>query len=177
MIMSSGLRRLALTTHVTTSVGWLGAVAAFLALAVVGLTGDGVERVRGSYLAMDTVAWLVIVPLSGLSLVSGLVQSLGTTWGLFRHYWVVAKLLIAVLATAALLVHMRPISYLADVAAQAAGTALFSADLRGMRLQLMVNAVAAVVALLAATVLSVYKPRGLTRYGQRVSARAARGTP
>ena len=42
MTMSPAMRKAALTMHVTASVGWLGAVAAFLALAVVGLVGtDG----------------------------------------------------------------------------------------------------------------------------------------
>jgi hypothetical protein len=37
---------------------------------------------------MGLTAWLVIMPLSVATLVSGLVQALGTTWGLLRHYWV-----------------------------------------------------------------------------------------
>ena len=41
---------------------------------------------RGAYLAMDLIGWFVIVPLSLASLLTGLVQALGTTWGLFRHY-------------------------------------------------------------------------------------------
>ena len=35
--MTPGLRKFALTTHVTSSVGWLGAVGAFLALAIAGV--------------------------------------------------------------------------------------------------------------------------------------------
>ena len=61
--MTSGLRKLGLTAHVTTSIGWLGAVAAFLALAVAGLTGQDVPTVRGAYLAMGLTAWYVILPL------------------------------------------------------------------------------------------------------------------
>ncbi len=88
------LRKLTLTLHVTSSVGRLGAVAAFLALAVTGLTSSTPQTVRGAYLAMDVVGWYVIVPFSVASLLSGLVQSLGTVWGLLHHYWVIAKLLI-----------------------------------------------------------------------------------
>jgi hypothetical protein len=82
--------------HVVSSVGWLGAVAAFLALSIAGLHAQGSETMRASYLAMQMITWTVIVPLSGASLTSGVIQSLGTQWGLFRHYWVVAKLGIAV---------------------------------------------------------------------------------
>jgi hypothetical protein len=120
--------------------------------------------VRASYLAMELAGWFVIVPLSLASLLTGLVQSLGTEWGLFRHYWVLVKLLITILAAILLLIHMQPISYTAGVAAE---TKLSSADLRQLRLQLVADAGAALLALLAATTLSVYKPRGMTPYGQR----------
>ena len=86
--MNPSVRRLALTTHVTSSVGWLGAVAAFLALAIAGLISNDVFLVRSSYVAMDFVTWFVIVPLSIGALVTGIIQSLGTSWGLFTHYWV-----------------------------------------------------------------------------------------
>jgi predicted Co/Zn/Cd cation transporter (cation efflux family) len=164
MIMRPWLRKFALTAHVTASVGWLGAVAAFLALAVVGLTSRDTQRVRAAYVAMEVSGWFVIVPLSFASLLTGLIQALGTTWGLFRHYWVLAKLLINILSTFILLVHMQPISRMAGVAAE---TTLSSADFRKLRIQLVADAGAALVALLVATTLSVYKPRGMTRYGWR----------
>ncbi|MFF8261317.1 hypothetical protein [Streptomyces virginiae] len=158
------LRKLTLTVHVTASVGWLGAVAAFLALAVAGLTSSSAPTVRGAYLAMDVVGWFVIVPLSVASLLTGVVQSLGTVWGLFRHYWVIVKLLITVVATLLLLVHMQPVGHLADAAARAA---LAGGELEGMRIQLLADAAAALVVLLTAAALSVFKPRGMTRYGRR----------
>ncbi len=94
MIMPPRLRKFVLTAHVTTTVGWLGAVVVFLALVVVGLTSQGAQTVRGAYLVMEPAAWWVLVPLAFASLLTGIVQSLGTTWGLFRHYWVLFKLLI-----------------------------------------------------------------------------------
>ena len=162
--MSPRLSNLALTAHVTSSVGWLGAVASFLALAVAGLTSQNTHMVRAAYLAMELTGWFVIVPLSFASLLTGLVQSLGTTWGLFRHYWVLAKLLINILATIILLLHMQPISQIAAVAAE---TTLSSADLHGLRIQVVADAGAALLVLLVATTLAVYKPRGMTPYGRR----------
>ncbi|HEY0135975.1 MAG TPA: hypothetical protein VGB85_17940 [Nannocystis sp.] len=164
MTMPPGLRKLALTVHVTVSVGWFGAVAGFLALAVAGLNSQDAHTVRGSYMAMDLITWFVIVPFCLASLLTGIVQSLGTPWGLFRHWWVVVKLLLTVLATIILLLHTQPISYLASVAAE---TTLASVDLRDLRIQLIADAGAALVVLLVATVLAVYKPRGTTRYGRR----------
>ncbi len=172
MIMPPRLRKFALTAHVTASVGWLGAVAAFLALAIAGLTSGDTQMVRAAYLAMGLTGWFVIVPLSLASLLTGLVQALGTTWGLFRHYWVLAKLLITVVATILLLVHMQPVGHLARVVAV---TTLVSGQLAGMRVQLVADAAAALVALLMATGLSVYKPRGLTAYGLRMQPESAAG--
>jgi hypothetical protein len=59
---------------------------------------------------MESIGWFVIVPLCFASLLTGLVMPLGTAWGLFRHYWVVAKLLIAIVATILLLVHAEPLA-------------------------------------------------------------------
>ena len=164
MAMTPGLRKLALSAHITCSVGWIGAVACFLALAIVGLAGRDAGTIQSAYVAMNLVTWFVIVPASLTALVSGIIQSLGTRWGLFQHYWVVAKLLITVLATAVLLQHTQPIGVLAFAAAK--GT-LGAPDLHGVRVQMVVDAVAALLALLVTTTLGVYKPRGTTRYGWR----------
>lgn len=162
--MTAGLRKFALTAHITSSVGWLGAVGGFLALAIVGLASRDAQLVRATYLAMEITGWFVIVPLSFASLMTGLLQSLGTTWGVFRHYWILAKLLITLAATALLLLHMKPTTYVAHVAAK---TSLSRADQRAVRVQLVFDAGAAIAALLVATTLSVYKPRGITPHGWR----------
>ena len=113
---------------------------------------------------MHLVTWFVIVPMSLAALLTGLVQSLGTPWGLFRHYWVVTKLLLTVLATILLLVHTQPID---RVAAVAAVSPLSSGDLWQLRFQLVGDASAALFVLFVTTTLSVYKPWGMTGYGLR----------
>jgi len=169
--MSAPVRKFALTTHITSSVGWFGAVAAFLSLAIAGQTSQNAQTVRAAYLSLELTTWAVIVPLSVASLLTGIVQSLGTTWGLFRHQWVVAKLGLTVLATIILLVHTQPIDRVAAIAAE---RTLSSADLRQLRIQLVADAGAAVFALLVATTLSVYKPWGLTSYGLRTESAGVR---
>lgn len=160
MIMPPGLRKLALTAHVTSSVGWLGAVVVFLALALVGLASEDAPTARGAYLVMEPAARYVLVPLAFASLLTGIVQSLGTAWGLFRHYWVVFKLLITLLATLVLLVYVGTFRQLAVAAADS------STDLREVRnASPVLHAALALLVLLVATVLAIYKPRGLTRYG------------
>src|SRR2546426_2499354 len=162
MIMTPGLRKLALTAHVISSVGWLGAVAGFLALAVAGMTSQDVLMVRVAYLAMELTTRFVIVPFAFAGLVTGVVSSLFTRWGLLRYYWVLLKLVITILATLILLVHTQPIELLAGVAAK---TAVFSAYLQSRQLLMVVASSATLVVLIVLTALSVYKPRGMTRYG------------
>jgi len=165
MTMTPGVTKLALTAHVVSSVGWLGAVACFLALSVVGLTSQHAQTVRAVYLVMEPTAWFVLVPLCLASLLTGLVQSLGTKWGLFRHYWVLFKLLMNVFATIVLLMYMQTLDYFAGIAAE---TTVSSGDLGGLRSPSpVIHAGLALLLLLVATVLAVYKPRGLTPYGRR----------
>lgn len=162
MTMPPHLRKFMLTAHVIASVGWLGAVAAFLALAVAGLTSQDAQRVRAAYLAMELTGWYVLVPLCLASLLTGVVQALGTSWGLLRHYWVLIKLLITVLATIILLLYTETFSYLGGLAADP------TVALDALRNPSPVlHAGAALLALLVTTILSVYKPRGMTHYGQR----------
>jgi hypothetical protein len=166
MTMSPRLRRLVLTAHVTSSVGWLGAVLAFVGLAIVGLTSHDARTTRGVYLVMEPAAWYVLVPLAVASLVTGVVQGICTAWGLVRHYWVVFKLAITLVATVVLLVYMETFGVIADVAADP------TADLEEVRnASPLLHALAAMVLLLAATALAIYKPRGLTHYGRRATRR------
>lgn len=163
--MTPRLRKLLLTAHITISVGWLGAAAAFLALAIMGLTSPDAQMMRTSYVAMKLIARFVIVPLAFGSLLTGIVESLGTPWGLLRHYWVLAKLLLTTFATIVLLTKMPLIGYAACRAAET--TSSLSLDLRAAGTQLAVHAAGGLLVLLAITALSVYKPWGLTQYGLR----------
>lgn len=162
--MTPGFRKLILVAHITFSVGWIGAVAGFLALAIAGLTSHNVETVRAVYPAMELTARFVIVPLAFASLLSGIIQSLSTPWGLFRHYWVIAKLLLTVFATIVLLEKIPLIGYAARHAAE---TPLPGGVLRATGLPLLIHSVGGILVLLVITALSVYKPWGLTLYGRR----------
>ncbi|WP_338283830.1 hypothetical protein [Sinorhizobium sp. KGO-5] len=146
------------------SINPLGAVAGFLALAIAGLFTESDQVMRSVYIVTELVARSVIVPLVFASLVTGLVQSLGTTWGLFRHDWVLAKLLLTIFTAVVLMLQM---SGIAHVAAVAADPGFASTDVLGLRRSLVVHAAGGLVVLLVTTTLSVLKPRGLTRYGWR----------
>ena len=163
MTKTPSVRKLALIAHVTSSVGFLGAVACFLVLGVVGLTSQEAQTVRAAYLAMESITWLVVVPLCFASLLIGIIQSLGTPWGLFRHYWVLTKLLLTLFTAVVLMLQTEAIGYVAAAAKET----FSSADLRGLRGSLVMHAVGGLVVLLLTTTLSIYKPRGMTRYGWR----------
>jgi hypothetical protein len=169
MIMPPGLRKLALSLHVTASVGLIGAVAGFLALAIAGLASAHPAIVRAAYPSMALTAWFVIVPLAFASLLTGIVQALGTSWGLVRHYWVVAKLLLTLFVTAVLLLQLKLID---DVAAAAIEMPLSGGDLLEARMSLVVHSGGGLLVLLLPVALSVYKPRGRTHYGIRKRADA-----
>ncbi len=158
------LRKFALTAHVTLSVGWLGAVVAYLALAIAGLTSHDAQMARAAYLSMGVIGWFVIVPFSLATLVAGLVESLGTPWGLFQHWWVLVKFLLITVATIILLQHMQAVTRMSGVARDMTLTAT---DFRALRIQLVLHAGGGLLVLLAATVLSVFKPWGMTPYGLR----------
>lgn len=159
--MAPGLRKLVLTVHLTVSVGWIGAVAAYLALGVSAVTSQEAQTVRATWIAMELTGWFVIVPLAFAALLTGLVMSLGTPWGLFRHYWVLISLALTLLSVVVLLLHMPTVSALADVARETD-----RAGLTGLGGDLLHPSVGLVV-LIGIAALNVYKPRGLTPYGWR----------
>jgi hypothetical protein len=162
MKTSPALRKFVLTSHVTSSVGWLGAVACFVVLACVGLRSVDEMTARATYISMGWMAWFVILPLSFVSPLSGIVQSLTTRWGLFRHYWIVAKLLITIPSTLILILHMDSIQFLAGIAHEGP---LFDRSHDELRRKLLAASIGAVIALFIATALSVYKPLGVIPSG------------
>ncbi|HEX6336386.1 MAG TPA: hypothetical protein VFZ85_05485 [Jiangellaceae bacterium] len=157
--MPPRIRKAVLTAHIATSVGWLGAVLAYLVLDVTATTSQDVQTLRAVYPAMDLIVRYVIVPLALASVLIGVVNALGTPWGLFRHYWVLSKFLLTLAATAVLLIETQTVSALAEQATSSAGPR----DLTGT----LPHSVGGFLVLLTTTILSVIKPRGLTRYGWR----------
>lgn len=162
--MRPWLRKLVLILHLTSSVGWIGAVVAYLALGVAALTSQDAQTVRAAWIAMELTGQFAIVPLALASLLTGLVMSLGTQWGLFRYYWVVITLVLTIISTVVLVLHIPTVSALADAAREADGANLADLSRHGGDL---FHAGGGLLVLLVITVLNVYKPRGMTPYGWR----------
>lgn len=160
--MSPALRKVALIAHIAVSVGWIGAAMAYLALVAAAQTGRNPGTIRAAVVAMEPIMSFALVPLSVASLITGLIMSLGTPWGLFRHYWVLAKLLLTVFAVLVMLSQTEPVSYMANLAANPGVD-----PGRLTHISQLLHPGLGVLVLLVIVVLSVFKPRGMTRYGWR----------
>ncbi|WP_067430930.1 hypothetical protein [Nocardioides jensenii] len=161
MTVRPRVRRLLLAVHLACSIGWIGAVCAYLALAFAVPPARDPEVVRAAWIGMELVGWYALVPLAVGSLVTGILMGAVTRWGLLRHYWVVISLVGTTLLTAVLIFHMPDVSAQADVARVATDEHLL-----GMGSDIT-HAVIGLVLLVGILVLNIYKPRGLTRYGWR----------
>jgi len=166
--MTPALRKLTITAHVAFSIGWLGAVAAFLALSIAGLTSNRADMVRSAYLSVDLIGRFVIVPMCFAALATGLLQALATPWGLFRYNWIAIKFGLTILGTFLLLMHQfKAVAQAAKRVSEATATQLFTADFTPLKIELVRTPALAIVLLLGITTLGVYKPWGLTAYGLR----------
>ncbi len=162
MVGSAG-RKLLLSVHIASSVGWMGAVAAFIALDLTTALSHNILVLRAAYIAMGVLTKPVIVPLAVVAFSTGIWISLATKWSLFRHYWVTFSLILTAIATAVLLAKVPQITYDAAVAADASSSdvAIFGLG------NLLPHSIGGLVVLAIILVLNIYKPRGLTPYGQR----------
>lgn len=163
MRLKSGLRKFVLAAHIAVSVGWLGAVVAYVALDVTVATTQDPQTLRAGYLAMGLITWQAIVPLALAALLTGLLISLGTPWGLFRDYWVLISFLLTLLAIAVLLQETAVIGHYADLAAN---PSMSSDDLHALG-NTLPHSVGGTAVLLVITILNIHKPAGLTPYGWR----------
>jgi hypothetical protein len=164
-MMSPGLRNLVLTVHVTSSVGWIGAVMAFLGLVIAGMANEGDVLLTSVWIGMGLIGPFIIVPLATASLITGIVIALGTKWGLFQHYWVLFSLALTVLATLILLSNMQSVNAYVSLAGSSEGSHV-SQLRQGLQSELIHSGLGVLV-LVVIQILNIYKPRGLTAYGWR----------
>ncbi len=163
--MSSQLRKFVLAIHLISSVGWIGAAAAYLALVVIVLTSQDARAVQDAILLMYPIDWFIILPFAAIGFSTGLVLSLATPWGLFRHWWTLFSFLLAIFGLFVLNEYSLTLREMAVVAAKPVLTGSELAMLKDPGHA--VHNVGGLGLLLVIAVLNIYKPRGLTRYGWR----------
>jgi hypothetical protein len=177
--MTPFVRKLVLTVHIGCAVGWIGAVAAFLAVSVVAAHSGNAAFVPGAYGAMDVISRWVAIPASVGALTSGFVQAVAGPWGLRRYYWVIFKWILASVATVALVIHqLAAVRVAAEQALlPSAGAGSENAAWADLQFELLRAPIIALVILLCVLTLAVFKPWGPTAYGQRTQPGAIRGAP
>jgi hypothetical protein len=159
--LSRPARRAALVVHVSASVGWLGLTTGLLVLGITAAGTGSTATAEAAYRSMKIFGDWLVVPVSLLSLLSGLILSLGTPWGLARHRWVYIKFWITLATTAASIVALR--SHIDHAAAAiTAGQPVGSAAT-----DLVIAPSVATATYLFVTAISILKPWGLTRRGRR----------
>lgn len=157
--MARRTRRAVLTVHLSVSIGWIGAVVAYLVLAVAAETAGVGATIRAAWIAMELIGWYAITPLAVASLSTGIIMAVGTPWGLFDHYWVVISLAFTSVAVVVLVLHMPDVTANADYAQAAT-----DAELQALGGDFAHPAIGLVILIVVQT-LNIYKPRGLTRRG------------
>lgn len=114
------LRKIALSAHVVASVSWIGASVCLLALGLTGVLAGEPSVQRAAYIALGVLGSQVLVPVTWATLLSGILLSLGTKWGLFRYWWTLASLVATAVMTLAVNYALAPtLATAGDAAARA----------------------------------------------------------
>jgi Predicted integral membrane protein (DUF2269) len=164
--LSASARKLTLTIHIISAIGWIGVDFVLFVFAFTGLTSDDPSTIATCYLAIEMFAVVLLVPLGVLSLATGLLLGWGSKYGILRYHWVLWKLVLNLVLTTLVVILLRPgVSEAADLVA--ASPNMISDELDQARANLIFPPTVSITALTIATVLAVYKPWGRTRYGQR----------
>jgi hypothetical protein len=164
--LSAGARKLTLTIHIITAIGWIGVDFVLFVFALTGMLSDDPTTLATCYRAIDMFAVVLLLPLGLLSLATGLLLGSGSKYGIFRYHWVLWKLILNTVLTTLVLVLLRP--GVAEAADAVDGpTATLSDRLAQSQSNLIFPPTVSITALTFATVLAVYKPWGRTKYGRR----------
>ncbi len=167
--LSPRRKKAVLAAHIVVSVGLLGIYAAMLLLGAVAATTPDPETSSAAYRSMGVLRGTVPPGAVGV-LATGVVLALGTSWGLFKHRWVVVKLALTLAALpVSILVVFPAVRQAIDATSRAAPLAV--PDSGGAPLVLIAASGAIVLMLGAATVIAVYKPWGTIARGRRDTAR------
>ncbi|MEE1788861.1 DUF2269 domain-containing protein [Streptomyces sp. SP17BM10] len=159
--LSPVARKWLVVVHLVASVGWLALMLCLLTLAAAALATHDADRLRAAYRAMGLLGDVLVLPLSLLTFGSGVVLGLGTSWGLFRHYWVSTKfwLTLAALGASVFALPDRLHDAVRAAAAHPVGP-VSGADLGFVRYNVVIVPSVALALYLFMVVLSVHKPWG-----------------
>ena len=173
--VTPGTRKALLTLHVALSGIFLGVAVVMVTLAVLAAGAEDVAVAHSHYALLESFDLTILPWFSLSSIMSGLAVSLTGKWGLVKHYWVLVKFILAVLAVASGLAFVQGwVVTAAEGSAQLVATAGRSVELGTDPSWLVGGFGFGGVLVLAATVLSVYKPWGRTWFGRRAAGTRTR---
>ncbi|WP_441246943.1 DUF2269 domain-containing protein [Kitasatospora sp. McL0602] len=162
--LSPTARKTAVIVHIVSSVAWLGLMLCLLTLGAAGLLTSSAETVRSAYRTMPLLGDALILPLSLLTLLTGLLLALGTPWGLFKYRWVAVKFWLTMAAAGASIFALPArLHEAAQVAARHPTGTVADMHLGLIRYNLVIIPAIALSVYTAAVALSVLKPSGRPR--------------
>ncbi|WP_326632356.1 hypothetical protein OIE67_45745 [Nonomuraea fuscirosea] len=150
--MRPRMRKTILVIHVIASVALVGEVWGLVVLNTAATLANDPALTHSAYRMMSPLVFAGGIPLSLIALTSGITLGLTSHWGVFRHYWVVGKL---VLLLAVVGVGM----FLFDPEGMAAATSGGRSVAEARQWGQVAALGAQIVMLMTATTLSVFKPR------------------
>ncbi|MFF0448229.1 hypothetical protein ACFYT4_17775 [Streptomyces sp. NPDC004609] len=167
-------RKALVAVHAVSSAAWVGIGVVFVALSVVALTGTDLHAVHVTYELMETFDQTLLPWANVATTLTGVALGLTTKWGLIRYRWVAIKLGISVgvLVMAFGFLHDAVVSAV-EQSEQLMRTGGTVAEVDANAEVVLWGFTTALFSLVAALLLSLYKPGGRTRRGRRQAARPA----
>jgi hypothetical protein len=164
--LNASARKLLLVSHIVFGVGWMGVDIALITLLVNARTSQSAVDVISGYSAVARIVPAAVPPLCVGVLVTGALLGWGTAWGIFRHWWVFAKLILSVAMTILVFVSLLPaIQSMPDIGNVQSADAVRE-RLGALGIQMMFPPVVSFALLGVATFLSIFKPNGLTPWAR-----------
>jgi hypothetical protein len=158
--LSVRARRAVLTVHILGAGAWIGIDVVLGVMVFTAMLTTSTDTEALCYRVLELFAVWPLIIAGVVSLISGVVLGLGTNYGLIRYWWVAVKLVLNVVLVGLVVFALRP--GLAEAAAygeQLAAGGAGRADVGSLAFPPIVSG----VALVTATLLSVFKPWGRVR--------------
>jgi hypothetical protein len=157
-------RKALVAAHAVSAASWVGVAVTFVAMSVVAMSTNDIRTAAVTYELMAAFDITLLPWTNFATFLTGIALSMTTKWGLIRYYWVAAKIAIAVgilvMAFGFLHDNLERAGHEAAALATTGGTV---ADVSGSADVVLWGFGCAMLSLVGALLLSLYKPGGRMR--------------
>jgi hypothetical protein len=154
-------RRWLLTIHLLFSAIMFGVAVAFLILSIAAANTSDEGVLKACYTSMHVLAKTSVKVSTIGTLVTGILLSVLTQWGLFKYYWIIAKEVLTVLSIVLGPIGMYFWTLKAVTLTTAEGlNALHDQAFIVNNVQLWIGIILQIISLIAMFIISVFKPWG-----------------